>query len=368
MVRFLRACALTTLAAFFLAGGAMADSAGSDPGSNYPSGDPPPACDSPISVACIDASVEVLDQARASLGQPAYALPNNFPDLTGPQQAFVLANLDRIRYGLAPMTGLTEALNSDAMGGVQSDGDPQPKASNYLAWTSNWAGGFANMPLAYEAWMYDDGPGSGNVDCTPGDPSGCWGHRHDVLYRFDGSGPLAMGVAQGTDPSGNPGYAMLLFEGDDTYHPAYVYTWAQAVAAGAGVGRAVGAGAGSGVAGGSSSSGRRHHRGGKRTPAGKGTPAGPGRPAGPGTSRHGAVPARVWIAVAVHGAQITINASLPAGSHLQCALTREGRHGSARSHYSACGPEISTANLAPGRYRLRVRGGGVVVTRHLRVH
>jgi hypothetical protein len=218
------------------------------------------------------------------------------------------------------------------------------------------AGGFANMPLAYEAWMYDDGPGSGNLDCTQGDPSCCWGHRHDVLYRFDGSGPLAMGVAQDTDPSGDPGYAMLLFEGDDTYHPAYVYTWAQTVAAGAGAG----AGTGAGVAGGSSSTGGRHHGGGTGTPT--------RRSASPGTSRHGAVPARVWIAVAVHGAQITINASLPAGSQLQCALTREGRHGSARSHYSACGREISTANLAPGRYRLRVRGGGVVVTRHLRVH
>ena len=254
------------------------------------------------------------------------------------------------------------------MGGVQSDGDPRPQASNYLAWTSNWAGGFANMPLAYEAWMYDDGPGSGNLDCTHGNPSGCWGHRHDVLYRFNRSGPLAMGVAQGTDPSGDPGYAMILFEGDDTYHPSYLYTWAQAVAAGAGVGGAGGAGAGSGVAGSSSSTVGRH-RGGS-TGAGPVKPgkAGPNGPASPGTSRHGSVPTRVSIAVAVHGAQITIHASLPAGSHLQCALTRESRHGSARSHYGPCGPEISTANLAPGRYRLRVRGGGVVVTRHLRVH
>jgi hypothetical protein len=354
MVRFLRVCALTTLAAFFLTGGAMADSAGSDPASNYPSGDPAPACDSPTSVACINASVQILDQARASLGQPAYALPNDFQHLTGPEQGFVLANLDRIQYGLAPMTGLTETLNSDAMGGVQSDGDPQPKASNYLAWTANWAGGFANMPLAYEAWMYDDGPGSGNLDCTQGDASGCWGHRHDVLYKFDSSGPLAMGVAEGTDPSGEPGYAMLLFEGDDTYHPSYVYTWAQAVAAGAGTGRD--AGVGGGVGGGSSSTGGAHHGGGKGTPA------------SPGTSRHRAIPARVWIAVTVHRAQITISASLPAGSHLQCALARQGRHGWGRSHYRACGPEISIASLAPGRYRLRVRGGGVVVTRRLRVH
>jgi hypothetical protein len=348
MVRLLRACALTTLAALFLAGGAMADSAGNDPASNYPSGDSPPACDSPTSVACIDASVQILDQARASLGQRAYALPGNFADLTGPEQGFVLANLDRIQYGLAPMTGLTDALNSDARGGVQSDGDPQPSASNYLAWTANWAGGFVNMPLAYEAWMYDDGPGSGNLDCTQGDSSGCWGHRHDVLYRFDSSGPLAMGVAQGTDPNGQPGYAMLLFEGDDTYHPTYVYTWSEALAAGAG--GTAGAGGG-----GSSSTGAPPH--------GRGT----GRRSGPGRSTHGAVPARVWIDVTVHGSHITINASLPAGRHLQCSLTRAGRHGWGRDHYGACGSEISMARYAPGRYRLRVRGGGVVITRRLRL-
>ena len=41
-------------------------------------------------------------------------------------------------------------------------------------------------------WMYDDGPGSANVDCTSSDPSGCWGHRHDILWQF--SPPVAMGA------------------------------------------------------------------------------------------------------------------------------------------------------------------------------
>ncbi|MDQ6835136.1 MAG: hypothetical protein M3016_03015 [Actinomycetota bacterium] len=213
---------------------ALADgSAGSDPRANYSASQLPDACNSPNSAPCIDAAVGYLNRARASLGQGPYHLPSNFNSLTAAEQGFVLANLDRILYGLPPVTGLTAALNRDAAAGVQGDADPHPTAANYTAWTANWAGGYVNMPLAYEAWMYDDGPGSSNLDCTSSNPSGCWGHRHDILWRFDHSGPLAMGVAVGADRSGDPGYAMLLFAGDDTYRPSYVYTWAQAVAAGA---------------------------------------------------------------------------------------------------------------------------------------
>src|SRR5438445_624555 len=82
-----------------------------------------------------------------------------------------------------------------------------------------WPCGFPNLPLAYEAWMYDDGPGSGNLDCPRAGASGCWGHRHDILWDFGPGGALAMGAAAGTDPSGQSGFAMLLVQGDSTYHP-----------------------------------------------------------------------------------------------------------------------------------------------------
>jgi hypothetical protein len=338
MRRFLRVVVLLLIAGCALAGPAAADSAGSDPAANFPAGSPPPVCDQPASAGCIAAAVQVLDQARASLGKPPYQLPSNFVSLTPAQQGFVLANLDRIVYGQPPMTGLTAPLSSDAMGGVQNDADPQPSAGNFLAWTANWAGGFPNMPYAYEAWMYDDGPGSGNLDCSSSNASGCWGHRHDVLYKFDPQGPLAVGVAQGVDPDGEVGYAMLLFEGDSSYHPTYSYTWAQAVAAGAG------SGSGS-------------------TPMGSGAGGGPG--AHPGGT--GAVPARVSISVAVHDHQVTIAASVPSGTQLQCAVTPRRAHGWAHDHYRPCGAHVSLPALRAGRYRLRVRGGGIVVTRYLRL-
>jgi hypothetical protein len=347
MLRALRRAALTTAAATFatfaVAGGAVADSAGPDPGSNYPAPPMPPACSAPTSTACIAATVDVLDHARGNLGQPPYSLPSTFVSLTPVEQGFVLANLDRVLYGLAPIPGLTAALSADAMSGVHRDADPQPSASNYLAWTANWAGGFTNMPLAYEAWMYDDGPGSGNLDCTASHATGCWGHRHDVLYRFDTAGPLAMGAAQGTDSGGETGYAMLLFEGDNTYAPVYTYTWAQAVAAGANSGKpgsVLGTG-GTGSGGGSHSPGR-----------------------GAVSSSHGRVR---LTALRVRGRHVTVTISAPRGSKLQCAFTPRGKHGWARDHFRACRAALVLAGHHGGRYRLRVRAAGVILTRYISI-
>jgi hypothetical protein len=208
--------------------------AGADPSQNFPAGPVPVSCElHPTGPACIDSAVRYLDQARASLGQGPYVLPSNFDALPAERQAFVLTNLDRVQYGLAPIPGLTAALGRDAAQGVSTDGDPAASDPDVTSYTSNWAGGFLNMPYAYEAWMYDDGPGSGNLDCTPPDAGGCWGHRHDVLWRFDSPGPLAMGGGGGQHSVGRPGYAMLLVAGDSAYKPVYSYTWAEAVANGA---------------------------------------------------------------------------------------------------------------------------------------
>ncbi|HEX8975503.1 MAG TPA: hypothetical protein VF781_03230 [Solirubrobacteraceae bacterium] len=336
MFRALRAAKLVVMASLALPGSALAASAGPDPSTNFPVDQFPAACSAPTSADCTSASLAILDQARAALGQPAYAVPSNFASLTPAEQGFVLANLDRLQYGLAPVTGLTAALDSDAAVGVQQVADPQPAASNYVAWNSNWAGGFPNMPLAYEAWMYDDGPGSGNLDCTSSNTAGCWGHRHGVLYRFDNSGPLAMGAAAGTDPSGQSGYTMLLFEGDSSFRPAFIYTWAQAVAAGA--------------------------AGGPPAPAATATGPPTSRAAGPPN----AVPARVTISVRQRGRRVRILASVPPGGMLACAFTPRGPRGWASDHYRACAASSVMIRRA-GRYRLRVRAAGVLLTRFLRI-
>ncbi|MFL5823228.1 MAG: hypothetical protein ACJ764_07280 [Solirubrobacteraceae bacterium] len=208
-------------------------SAGADPRSNFPIRSLPDACwTSPKGASCLRASVRYLDRARARLGQPPYALPRNFVSMTAPQQVLVLTNLDRMLYRLAPIPGLTAGLNRDAAHGVRYQNDPEPSHAGWGAYTSNWAGGYPNIVMAYEGWMYDDGMGSGNLDCTARNHSGCWGHRHDILWRFGHDGALAMGAAAKTGRRGS-GYAMLLEQTRPGIHPSYTYRWAWAVRAGA---------------------------------------------------------------------------------------------------------------------------------------
>jgi hypothetical protein len=210
---------------------------GSDPPHNYRVSAVPYYCTStPMGKRCINAAVYYLDKARAKVGLPAYKLPADFPSLTPGEQMFILTNLDRVQYGLPPITGLTAALTHDALvSGVALGTDPSPSnTTNVQTWRSNWAAGYRNAPFAYEGWLWDDGPGSGNLDCTATVTSGCWGHRHNVLWKFGSSAVLAMGAAQGWGPNHGKGYAMLLVGGYPGYKPTYGYTWAKAVADGAG--------------------------------------------------------------------------------------------------------------------------------------
>jgi hypothetical protein len=223
--------------ALVFAAAAAASWAGSDPAHNYRLGSMPSACQkAPRGKVCINAGVYYLDKARAKLGLPAYALPADFPSLTPAEQAFILTNLDRLQYGLPPIPGLSGALNRDAYSrGVRPDADPSPSSTAHLiAWNANWAGWDHNIVEAYENWMYNDGMGSGNIDCTQSNHRGCWGHRHNVLWKFGRTTILAMGAAGGKGRDGKTSFAMLLVGGSTGYAPSYTYTWTKAVADGAG--------------------------------------------------------------------------------------------------------------------------------------
>lgn len=204
-----------------------------DPPHNLPIGDLPAACRSAhgaSGVTCENAVIYYLDRARSAMGLQPYRLPADFPALTPDRQIFILSNLDIDAYAGRPLPGLNSELSAAAAQGVVHEGDPEPPAGYpYSGYTSNWAGAFANAPAAYYEWMYDDGPGSGNLDCRGAGDEGCWGHRHNIVgYSvYAGSNP-AMGAAAG--PSG---YAMLIV-GSQGGAPPYYYTWAEALADGAG--------------------------------------------------------------------------------------------------------------------------------------
>ena len=64
------------------------------------------------------------------------------------------------------------------------------------------------IPLAaMYGWMYYDGPGGYNLDCTSPSDSGCWGHR-DAILAGDVN---VIDAGAGVDSQGSKGYAALLF-------------------------------------------------------------------------------------------------------------------------------------------------------------
>jgi len=194
-----------------------------NPASDYAGPAAPAACFvDPSATVCVNAAVYQLDRSRAALGEPAYQLPAHFPSLSAAEQAFVLTNLDRVLYGLAPIPGITAQLDGFAAAAAAQDEYPATSgdledATDYPSFGQE----VANMPFAYEQMMFQD---SGNT----------WQDRQAVLASLpSGEGATAMGAAGAIDTSGAPIFTLMLVQ-QTSYQPDYTYTWAQAQAAGAG--------------------------------------------------------------------------------------------------------------------------------------
>jgi len=224
------------LAAAVLAACALAPAAAraADPPVNIPLGSAPRACSQESSAECQQWLISRLDAARVTLGLPAYPLPGNFLTLSADRQIFILADLDRVAYGYAPISGLNAALDEAATAGVRNGTDPHPPGTEapWNGFGSDWAS--TGPLLAYYLWMYDDGYPGPNLDCPAPGASGCWGHRHVIL----GEGlplpqPEVLGVAASQGGGERGGTALIV-----SSHPgaATYYTWAQAQGEGAGGG------------------------------------------------------------------------------------------------------------------------------------
>ncbi len=208
-----------------------------NPAANIRIGALPAACErAPSGAVCEAAAIRALDAARAKLGLGRYLLPVDFVRLAAARQWLILADLDRIAYSLRPIAGLSAALNAIARQGARARRDPDPRpllmslhGQHQLGFASNWAGGQANALLAYYGWMYDDGYGSDNLDCRRPSAPGCWGHRQDIL-AFGQAARVSMGAAV---IRGSASYALTIVETSTVVWP-YTYTWAAAMADGAG--------------------------------------------------------------------------------------------------------------------------------------
>jgi hypothetical protein len=352
----------------------------------------PASCSAPTSAACENAIVADLNSAHAAMGFGAYTLPADFDTLGGAEQIFILSNLDRIAYNLAPASGLSHQLDNAAAAGVTAGSDPNPTADipsgigNY-SWDANWAGGYPNAPYAYYDWMYNDGYGSTNIDCSTPTASGCWGHRQDVL-AFPNSGQIVMGASVGTGPSGSPGYAMTMVWTQTTSSWTTLdYTWAQAMAGsgggtGAGSGGGTGAGSGGGTGGGAGSG--TTGSGGTPTPpsSGGGTTTGGGTgqsgsatPAAsttPPPSVQAGVNGEPTATVVAPADPTAIIARVVKSSHrirfvlgafgkvsgFECALVRRGRAATSTPVFRACSSVRIYRNLPAGHYTFMVRAVG----------
>ena len=168
-------------------------------------------------------------------------LPGNYSALTPAEQLFVLADTERVDRGLPPAVGLVAELDQDAQAAAQADTDPTPTivppGVGVMRWASNWSENAGALGSNYN-WMYDDGPGSGNLACGSGG-GGCWGHRDNILgftaaQLAASGGMLVMGAGEASPAAAKPWMSDAELFAVITRSPAfYIYTWGQAVAAGA---------------------------------------------------------------------------------------------------------------------------------------
>jgi len=145
-----------------------------------------------ITLACEQAAVAAINSARAAepTPLPPLALPQNFYTMPQAEQMFVLINLERVSRNLTPILGLSAALDQQAVGLAAQNADPT-LSSTVVA--GSWAGGSGAAAEVYE-WLYDDGPDSPNIDCTPSNESGCWGHRANLFADPAGLTDLTAGI------------------------------------------------------------------------------------------------------------------------------------------------------------------------------
>lgn len=142
------------------------------------------------SAACEAASAQALDAAMQGEGLTPVSITSSFWALPYDQQLLFLANADRTARNLPAAAGPDSQLDGYALTGARNDADPRDP--NNVSWGSNWAW-VPNTVAAEFEWVYNDGLGSGNVDCTAGNTSGCWGHRENILREW--SGPVDFGGA-----------------------------------------------------------------------------------------------------------------------------------------------------------------------------
>ncbi len=178
---------------------AVAGASGILPPSNPAASVPPqvmPACSfSPLddtSTGCSDSILHNINYARWIEGLGPLVLPSDYASDPVAVQQLILTDEERGDRGLSQYSGLDATLNAAAQAGALARTDPALPAGFVGPGGSIFAQDYTPLGADF-AWMYDDGYGGTNLDCTsPGD-SACWGHRDNVLGPWaSGGGHTAM--------------------------------------------------------------------------------------------------------------------------------------------------------------------------------
>jgi len=166
-----------------------------------------------------DFTLAGLNGCRAKEGIGTMVLPSNWSSLNGGEQMLVLVDLERVNRGLAPVIGLSPALDELAARGAQNGNDPAFPSGGFAGGGGIWFGGNSTIGADY-AWMYDDGPRGLDIneDCpSGGNSSDCWLHRDIILWK--GTGGTLVGGGGSTDGS----YAFEVLAGYST--AGLTFTW-----------------------------------------------------------------------------------------------------------------------------------------------
>jgi hypothetical protein len=194
------------------------------------------------SLGCQQAEVTDIDSALSSEGGGPLVWPAALYGLPISEQEFVVTNEERVVRGLAPIVGMDTAADQNALTGAQAEEDPPIQlVTGEIAAFGNWAEDYGALGSDFD-WMYNDGPGSFNIDCPSGSTSSaCWDHRDAILTNtvLGGFAPPG-GYTWVTGDACTANATTTFLSNCDleyvlipTSSVSYDFTWAQALADGA---------------------------------------------------------------------------------------------------------------------------------------
>lgn len=161
------------------------------------------------SATCENEALSQIDHARAQEGIGPMSLPGDYLSLTPAEQLLVVLSAERAARGLSAPAGLVAAFDQGAQQGANRAQDP-PAPGGYAVYGSLESEGLDTVLLADYEWMYDDGFGSYNADCTSPSASGCWVHRDIILGGYSATPYFYMGAASAQ--SGSTIYTALFVD------------------------------------------------------------------------------------------------------------------------------------------------------------